>query len=67
MKNKNIKDILKNINLKKMKHQWFDITVDDARKYIYHNKGVLPEKFTNDNNGWKDDGDFFVVRNMRDD
>lgn len=49
------------------KHQWFDITVDEARKYIYQNKGVLPEKFTNDNNGWKDNGDFFVVRNMRDD
>ena len=49
------------------KHQWYDITVDQARKYIYHNKGVLPEKFSDDDWGWKDDGDFFVVRNKRDD
>lgn len=49
------------------KHQWYDITVDQARKYIYDNKGVLPEKFSDNDWDWKDDGDFFVVRNRRDD
>ena len=49
------------------RHQWYDITVDQAREYIYRNKGVLPEKFSNDDWDWKDDGDFFVVRNKRDD